>query len=506
MTTPQPTSAGGPSPRGEWRDEVARLVAGPRGARFAGLFGSAEEDGAVGLSAYLFPQGAPTALVLRTTLPPDALTYPSLTPDLPAAFWYERVLHDLFGVTPAGHPRLDPLLLPLRDPEHTPLPGTARRPRPLDPQESAIPRALTGPGVFTIPHGPVRSGVTESVEYLVETPGEDIPRVQIRLFHKHRGVSKAFEGRTAADAVLVAERVEGIASVAHALAFCHAAETCAGADVPWAARLVRVLFAELERVANHLDVMVRLTEAAGLAVATARFGLHKERVLRLTGRLCGSRFGRGVVVPGGVRGLPALPAAGLGTELGRLHTAVISDWHAAMTTPSFLDRLRGTGPLEVGLARRHGALGPIGKASGCGSDARLDRPYDAYGSLALGPPPEHPGGDVMARTRVRGHEIAQSFRLLSQVVDELRVLAADPPPAVELPGDLTGEASGWAEGPQGETLYVLRLDQGRVARCAPRSASFHNLVLFHEVFAGDILTDFPFVEASFGLSIAGAAI
>jgi Ni,Fe-hydrogenase III large subunit/Ni,Fe-hydrogenase III component G len=506
MTTPQPMSAGTAYQLKEWRHHATRMVSDPQQARFAGLFGSADDSGAVRLSAYFFPQAAPEPLVLHTTLPADALAYPSLTPDLPAAFWYERVLHDLFGIVPVGHPRLDPLLLPLRDPEHAPLPGTARRPQPLDPQEGAIPRALTGPGVFTIPHGPVRSGVTESVEYLVETPGEDIPRVQIRVFHKHRGVSKAFEQRTVADAVLVAERVEGIASVAHALAFCHAAETCAGTDVPWPAKLVRVLFAELERIANHLDVLIKLTDTAGLAVATARFGLHKERVLRLTGRMCGSRFGRGVVVPGGVRTLPDLPPADLDAELDRLHTAITSDWRAAMGTPSFLDRLRGTGPLDVGLARRHGALGPVGKASGCGADARLDRPYDAYGSLAVDPPPEHPGGDAMARTRVRGHELAQSFRLLRQVVDELRVLTCDPQPAVELPSDLTGQAAGWAEGPQGETLYVLRFAQGRVARCAPRSASFHNLVLFHEVFAGDILTDFPFIESSFGLSIAGVAV
>ena len=67
-------------------------------------------------------------------------------------------------------------------------------------------------------------------------------------------------------------------------------------------------------------------------------------------------------------------------------------------------------------------------------------------------------------------------------------------------------AAGWAEAPQGEVLYDLTLDAGRIAGCYPRSASFHNLVLMHEVFAGDILTDFPFIEASFGLSVAGVAL
>ena len=68
-----------------------------------------------------------------------------------------------------------------------------------------------------------------------------------------------------------------------------------------------------------------------------------------------------------------------------------------------------------------------------------------------------------------------------------------------------GRAVGWAEAPHGEVLYDLRLERGRITRCRPRSASFHNLVLMHEVFAGDILTDFPFIEASFGLSVAGVA-
>ena len=55
-------------------------------------------------------------------------------------------------------------------------------------------------------------------------------------------------------------------------------------------------------------------------------------------------------------------------------------------------------------------------------------------------------------------------------------------------------------------LYEVELVDGRIARCQPRSASFHNLVLMHEVFTGDILTDFPFIEASFGLSVAGVAL
>ena len=79
-----------------------------------------------------------------------------------------------------------------------------------------------------------------------------------------------------------------------------------------------MLHAELERIANHLDVAVRLADAAGLAVATARFALHKERVMRLVSGLCGSRFGRGVVVPGGVGALPRLAPAQILAETDKL--------------------------------------------------------------------------------------------------------------------------------------------------------------------------------------------
>jgi len=449
-----------------WEELAGRVAAGDR---FAGLFGARPADGPLVLSAYLATAGGIDTL--EAPLPPDAVSYPALTPRLGAAFWYERVIHDRFGVVPVGLP---------------------------------ADRHVTGYGVFTIPHGPVRSGVMEAIEYLVETPGEAIPHLSMRVFYKHRGVAARFAGMTPADAVLLAERAEGIASVAHALAFCHAVEQIAGGQPPPAAGLVRVLHAELERIANHLDVAVRLADAAGLAVATARFALHKERVQRLVSALCGSRFGRGVVVPGGVATLPLLPPAQILTEIGKLRTAVTADAEALMGTSSFLDRLRGTGPLTPARARQHGALGPIGKAAGYADDARLARPYDGYWSLAVAQAPVHTAGDALARLQVRWGEVEQAFGLIRQAAEELAERAGDP---ARLPCEpVRGRAAGWAEAPPGEVLYDVELAGGRIARCQPRSASFHNLVLMHEVFTGDILTDFPFIEASFGLSVAGVSL
>ena len=231
-------------------------------------------------------------------------------------------------------------------------------------------------------------------------------------------------------------------------------------------------------------------------------------MLRLVSRLCGSRFGRGVVVPGGVSALPLLPPAQILAETDKLRKAVTADAAALMATSSFLDRLRGTGPLSPGRARQHGALGPIGKASGYADDARLARPYDGYPLLAAvltpGPAPVHAAGDALARLRVRWEEVDQAFGLIRRAAADLAERTPDP---ARLPCEpCRGRAAGWAEAPQGEVIYDVELAGGRIVRCQPRSASFHNLVLMHEVFAGDILTDFPFIEASFGLSVAGVAL
>lgn len=485
-----------------WRDEVARRVAD--GQRFAGLFATVDDD-AVRLTAALAGRSALT--LLDVTGRPGAVSYPALTPLVPAAFWYERAIFDLVGIVPDGHPRLEPLILPLSDGDPRPRPGSADQPGPLTPHERPLPAHLAGTGMFTLPHGPVRSGPVESVEYLIETPGEDIPHLRVRPHAKHRGLDKRFEQLTVERAVLLAERVEGIASVAHALGYAHAIEDLAGAQVPPAAGLVRLVHAELERIANHLDVAMRLADAAALAVATARFGWHKERVLRLRSQLCGSRYGRGVVTVGGVTaGLTGLGAE-VRTALDTLERDISGDERAAMVTASFLDRLRGTGPLPAEVATRHGALGPIGRASGAGEDVRAARPYDGYTQLAVQVATGHTAGDVQDRLRVRFAEIHEAFRLCRLALARLTEYG-DPPDAQELriPVDVAdGRGVGWAEAPQGEVLYVVEVAGGRLRRVAPRSASFHNLPLFHTVFAGDVFTDFPFIEASFGLSIAGVA-
>lgn len=453
--------------------------------RLAGLFGLREE---AGLQLVALVAGPGELRSVSTVVEPALTSLPSLTVLAPAADWYERQLHDLYGLEPVGHPDLDPLVAPVDDLPLAPL--------------------VSGGGTFTLSYGPVRSGVFEAIEYVVETPGEDIPRVRTRVHYKRRAVEEAFTGRTDEDGVLVAERVEGVAGVAHATAYCEAVERIAGAEVPAQAQLLRALHAEFERVANHLDSTIRHTEAAGQAVAYARFTFHKERLMRLRSQLCGNRFGRGVVVPGGVSGPPLVDLSD-GRFAGEVHElcrAVSADLQELMRTPSFIDRLRGTGVLPPTLVRAHGGVGPVGRGSGLPEDVRLSRPYGAYRSLTV-PPACRAAGDALARQLVRNEEIASSFEIAAETVRELSgEFASLRAGSWRTPvGRPTGEAVGWAEAPQGEVLYLVRCDDGVLSTVRTRSASFHNLGLFTAAFPKDITTDFAFIEASFGVSIAGVA-
>ncbi|MGH9073075.1 MAG: NADH-quinone oxidoreductase subunit C [Acidimicrobiales bacterium] len=472
-----------------------------RGARFAGLLATGHEDGSLALRAVLaWPHGAE---IVESVLGEDDLAYPALTPEVPGAAWYEREVRDLFGVTPLGHPRLDPLVLPLGGEQPRPRPGTAPWPERVEVSEAPLPGHVSGDGVFTIPYGPVRSGVFETVQYLVETPGEEILHLRTRVYHKHRGLAQRFTGLSIDDGVLLAERVEGTTSVAQATAFSQAIEALTATEAPVRAALVRVLHAELERVANHLDSMIRHTEGSGQAVAYARLSLHKERVLRLQARLCGHRFGRGVVVPGGVAGPPQLGPAEALAALARIERGAASDIDLLMDTPSFLDRLRGTGIVPPEVAAAHGALGPLGRGSGLAEDVRDSRPYGAYARLAVEPAEPHAEGDALARQQVRRVEVRQAFHLARQALDELAESGDGPwRVPVEVPD---GTGLGWAEAPQGELLYLVETKGARLAAVKPRCASFHNLALFSQAFRGDIFTDFVFIEASFGLSIAGVS-
>jgi formate hydrogenlyase subunit 5 len=441
------------------------------------------------LVALVFADGAVRAQ--RVELGAEEM-FPALTPLVPAAHWHEREIHDLHGLTPVGHPRLEPLL------RHE---DGRRLMEERGGLEHGGRHRLGGPGVFLIPYGPVRSGVFETVEYLVQTSGEDVAYCAQRLFFKRRGAERRIREVPLPLSVLVAERVSGTSSVAHALAFSQALEALAEAELPRRALAIRSVLAELERLYNHLEVIVRECEDASLTVGQAQFAALKERLHRLAAAATGNRYLRGAVVPGGVAiDIDSSSASDLRQELARWASEYRSALHLLMATDSFLDRLIGAGPLSREDADDFGCVGPVARASGIDLDTRRDLPYAAYSELDLTVPLED-DGDGMARVEIRVKEIDESLRLIDRLLGAL--------PAGEIARDLPSlrreEAVGCAESARGETVYYLRAGgPEQLAFCHIRAASFANFGIFNRIFDGQVLTDFAFIEHSLGLSPAGS--
>jgi formate hydrogenlyase subunit 5 len=340
--------------------------------------------------------------------------------------------------------------------------------------------------------------VFEAAQFLVQTGGEDVAYCAQRLFFKRRGAERRITEVPPELAVLVAERVSGTSSVAHALAFSHAIETLSSTEVPDRASGTRRILAELERLRNHLEVAVRECEDASLSVAQAQFAALKERLHRLAAATVGNRFLRGAVVPGGVRidldGNARVPIGDTLREWEREYRKVLA---MLLRTDSFLDRLVSAGPLSEQDARDFACVGPAARGSGIDLDTRRDLPYDGYGQF---PVARHADGDAMARMEVRFQEIDASLELIREAAG-----SRGQGPVHNAVGPFVREqALGAAESTRGETLYWLEAAAaGRLRCCKLRAASFVNFGIFNRAFDSQVLTDFAFIEHSLGLSPAG---
>ena len=447
---------------------------------------------------YLGARGPGEGFVMWRCTPRGAV--PSLAAISPLLGWYEREISDLFGVAFRDHPEpyrlvlhagVRPALPPL-DPDYP-----ADTLLPFEPEEGGLPESA-GSDIQRLPFGPVRADVVESAELIFFYVGEHIIHLHPQLFFKHRGMEKRFAGRSLAQAVVLAERVSGVGSLAHALAFCQAVERAAGCLVPRRARQLRSLLAELERLYNHLHYLGHLADTTTLKVGEAEGKLLEERAKQINGRLTGSRFLRSLLVPGGLR-RDLDPAPWLGGELDRLGEQIAPYVRMLENTNSHLDRLITTGILPREIAFDQGATGPIQRACGVARDLRIDHPYAAYGEWPLAVP-VRTEGDAHARAQVRIAEIDASLALIRHglaLLDDGPVRADCLPP----PGS---EGLGWAESPRGSLFYAVHFNEaGGLSRVKIKSPSFSNWRVFPLTVHASNMMDYAINEASFGLTIAG---
>ena len=164
----------------------------------AAMFGADETLQGGGLAIYcLFYNAEKRDIdVLKAPFPADGpLEYQSLTTLLPAAAWYERELHDMFGFEPQGHPDMRPLVLHESFPEgfH---PLLKKYPKDYDARGHREYEMLTsqGEGLFEVPVGPIHAGIIEPGHFRFSQAGEHIINLEAKLFFTHRGIEKSVEG------------------------------------------------------------------------------------------------------------------------------------------------------------------------------------------------------------------------------------------------------------------------------------------------------------------------
>jgi formate hydrogenlyase subunit 5 len=427
---------------------------------------------------------------------------PSLANTCPLLGWYEREITDLFGLRFEGHPQPGRLVLQEGARAPTP-PFDPDYPKDIPIRVEATKQAAPeiggdGADVQLLPFGPVRADVLESAEFLFFYVGEAILHYQPQLFFKHRGMEKRFERLAPERAVVLAERVSGVGSVAHALAFCEAVETASNCTVPPRARFLRVLLAELERIYNHLHYFGHLCHTTTLKVGEAEGKLLEERAKQLNARLTGSRFLRGILTIGGLR-RDLSPKPWLGSELESLREAFSRYAERMENTASHLDRLITTGKLDRRTAFDQGATGPVDRASGLDRDLRRDHPYAAYAEI----PPVvavREEGDAHARAQVRMAEVNASIAIMQRALDML----PDGPVRAGCMVEPDSEGLGWTESPRGTVFYAVHVDgNGKLARVKIKSPSFSNWRVFPFTVHDTNMMDYAINEASFGLTVAG---
>ncbi|MGA7778258.1 MAG: NADH-quinone oxidoreductase subunit C [Paraburkholderia sp.] len=433
---------------------------------------------------------------------PGNAAVPSLAGRSPLLGWYEREVMEMSGLEFSGHPQPERLVtanMPLLEqPPLRPWSGAAR-PQHRTLETPSLPE-VSGKHVQRLPFGPIRADVLESAQFVFYYIGEGILHYQPNLFLKHRGMEKQFESQDVMGGVITAERVSGVGSVAHALAFAQAVEDAAGCEVPSRARWIRVVAAELERVYNHLHYLGHLCHTTTLKVGEAEGKLLEERAKQMNARACGSRFLRSVICPGGVR--RKLDMLAIAEGLDALHGELDRYISLIERTTSHIDRLISTAPLSQQLAFDQGASGPIERASGIDRDLRRDHPYAAYDELT----PivaTHADGDACARMKVRIAELRASVDLLGRAVQhgvDSGTLCATCVPEPHAQG------IGWSESPRGTVLYAVHFNgAGRIARVKIKSSSFSNWNAFQFTANDSNMMDYAINEASFGLTIAGCA-
>ena len=362
---------------------------------------------------------------------------------------------------------------------------------------------------YTIPIGPTHPALKEPIRFLFDLEGEQIVGVDIKPGFAHRGIEYMGMRRNLIQTLYLSERICGICSISHPLAFTQAVENAAGIEVPPRAQYIRTIIGELERIHSHLLW-------AGVGAHELGFDtlLHltwnvREKCMDLLEQLTGNRVDYAIPIFGGVRrDIPAEKAPLAYQALDYYKGLLQQMIDAFLHDKSVEMRTRNIGALTYDDAVNLCAAGPVARAAGVPKDVRQDMPYLAYADMDIKAitPADYDGkeavGDVFDNIVVRLLEVAQSIEIIEFCLENLpegEITSIPKVPALLAAlKKADGEGIGRHEAPRGEVFHYVRLVEGQdeMAAWKVKAPTYSNLMSWVPKFMGDEVADIPIIAAS----------
>ena len=346
--------------------------------------------------------------------------------------------------------------------------------------------------------GPQHPSAHGVFRMILTLEGETIAALDSVIGYLHRCHEKLGETLTYAQYPSIASKTDYVAAMTSELTYVMAAERIGKIEVPKRAQYLRVLVAELQRIASHclwlgtwcLDMGGALGGGATVFLYCFR---ERELVLDLFEALTGARLLYGFHQVGGTRyDLPEGWAQRCRDTVALIDRRLDEYEDMLESNTPFLIRSQGVGVVSRELAQEVGIAGPLLRGSGVDFDIRRDDPYSSYGDFDFKIPVET-AGDCYARYRVRMQEFRESIRIVRQVLDGLPEGPISSKPALKSVGQVRipkGETYARVEGPRGEVGCYLIADGGpKPYRMKWRGASFSNLAILPHIVPGHKVAD-----------------
>jgi NADH-quinone oxidoreductase subunit D len=447
---------------------------------------------------YHFCNGAAiTTLRVRVPRAEDTIV-PTIEDIIPPAAFFERELHETLGFHINGAQSNDRLFIsddwppdvyPLRADfsidEAKPVEG--RR------AEEVPEQGVVGNNTFVVPIGPQHPALKEPGHFEFTVDGEIVTAARMRLGYAHRGIEKAAESRNWIQNLYLFERVCGICSHVHTMAYALGVEKLAQVEVSMRAQAIRQIVAGLERIHSHLLWLGVVAHEAGFDTLFMYSWRDRETVMNLLEQVTGNRVNYSANVLGGVKcDIGPEQAKVIKEGLNFLETRIRHYLEVVTTDAMFLTRTRNVGTITCEEAERFGLLGPTARASGVVRDVRVEAPYGAYTRFPISAVTAT-NGDLEARCEVRLNELLVSCFAIRTLIDNL----PEGPLTVKMPRKIpAGETISRVEAPRGELLYYIKSTGGEnPARVHIRTPSLCNWVSVLEKAVGRQLADAPMLIA-----------